>query len=168
MHVCVANRQACCHVFVCLLCIHAGFPDVCLVGVCLCVWSRFSCDKTLVFGGITSPSPDSSMLCIYGGNKLICKGQIGNWLKLLLETVSLHLYLGQNESWVKGNIVRSILDTLHHASAECHSMHFDLARYFVLFPPLICHALISNLVLLAIDTKRANVLQALEYEHTVY
>ncbi len=76
------------------------------VCVCVCVRSRFSFDKTPVFRGIISPSPDSNMLCIYGGNKLTCNRQTDNWLKLLLEIVSLYLYLGKDEGGAESNIFR--------------------------------------------------------------
>lgn len=59
-----ARVGACVSVYVCVF-------------VCACggVRSRFGYDKTPVFSGIISLSPDSSMLCIYGGNNLTSSRQ---------------------------------------------------------------------------------------------
>lgn len=84
--VCTCSIAVSFHVGIVMHAFLVAHACVCMRG---CVRSRFSFDKTPVFRGIISPSPDSNMLCIYGGNKLTCNGQTDNWLKLLLEIVSL-------------------------------------------------------------------------------
>lgn len=110
-----------------------------------CVRSRFSFDKTPVFRGIISPSPDSNMLCIYGGNKLTCNRQTDNWLKLLLEIVSLISQTELERRRSRSNIFTGSKTrcATHHESS--HPVNFDLALTFMFFR-LICHTIVCSSV----------------------
>lgn len=100
--------------------------------VCVCVCGTdLALIKPQSLERIISPSPDSNMLCIYGGNKLICNRQTDNWLKLLCPCIYLP-ELGRKRR-EESNIFRdgATCCAAHHV--HYHPANFDLVLTFVCF-----------------------------------
>lgn len=150
--------KSCVCVCVCL-CVLVGHSWCMPVRVCACVCSRFSFDKTPVFRGIISPFPDSNMLCIYGGNKLIHNRQTNRQLAkgCYWKLCPPYLYLGIDERGMESNIFRDSQTCCATPRASYHPVNFDMALTFMRW--LTCHATVCGVVLPLLKSQSANVQQ---------